>query len=187
VEEKKKSICPLERLFSATSSLVNDPSSRAGACLGLREEAKNACFARRLCHGPGETFMNLKLVVTIFVLTVMPTLGQVPADRPPAKPTKVDVQRVVQMIGGDKTRMETYCDLAKINQQIVLADEMQDAKAIQTLKQKADESTQKLGPDFVKLMDGLDEADDNSGEGKDMAASFDEINAAFEFLDKQCK
>ena len=33
----------------------------------------------------------------------------------------------------------------------------------------------------------LDQADDNSGEGNDIAASFDEITAALQSLDKQCK
>jgi hypothetical protein len=134
--------------------------------------------------------MNLKLVVAISGLTVMPAFGQAPMDRPPAnapKPTKADVQRVIQTIGGDKAKMQMYCDLAKLNQQMAQADEKKDTKTPQTLGQKADDLTQKLGPDFIKLMDGLEHVDDNSGEGRDIAASFDEIAAALESLDKQCK
>lgn len=124
--------------------------------------------------------MNLKLVVTVFVIAAMPAFGQAPMDHPPAnaaKPTKADVQRVIQTISGDKAKMKAYCDLAKLNQQVVQAD----------VTKEADDLTQKLGPDYVKLMDGLDQLDENSGEGKDSAASFDEIMAALASLDKRCK
>jgi hypothetical protein len=120
----------------------------------------------------------------------MPAFGQAPTDRPPTnapKPTKADVQKVVQTINSDKTKMQTYCDLAKLNQQMAQACQKKDTKTLQTLGQKADALTQKLDPDYVKLMDGLDQVDENSGEGNDMATSFDEIAAARESLDKQCK
>src|ERR1700730_15344394 len=125
--------------------------------------------------------------VAISVLTAMPACGQAATDRPPAKPTKGDVQKVVQTISGDKTRMQTYCDLAKLNQQIAQADEKTATKTLQGLGQKADDLMQKLGPDFKQLMDGLDQADDNSGEGQDIGAFFDEIAAALDSLDKLCK
>src|ERR1700674_4574588 len=124
--------------------------------------------------------MNLKLIVAVSGLAVMPAFGQAPMGGPPAnapKPTKADVQRVIQTISGDKAKIETYCDLAKLNQQMAQADEKKDTKTSQALGQKADDLAQKLGPDFIKLMDGLDHVDDNSGESKDIAASFDDIAA----------
>ena len=118
----------------------------------------------------------------------MPAFGQAPMGGSPApKPTKADVQRVIQTISGDKAKIETYCDLAKLNQQMAQADEKKDTKTSQALGQKADDLAQKLGPDFIKLMDGLDHVDDNSGEGKDIAASFDDIAAALEALDRHCR
>ena len=134
--------------------------------------------------------MNMTLVVAISVLTVMPALGQAPMDRPSAKvpkPTMADVQKVVQTISGDKTKMQTYCDLAKLNQQIVQAGETKDAGMLQTLGQKLDDLTQKLGPDYIKLIDGLEQVDEDSNEGKDVSASFDEIADALSALDKRCK
>jgi hypothetical protein len=131
--------------------------------------------------------MNLKLVLAISVLTVMPTFGQ--TDRLPAKPTRADVQRVVQTISADKEKLQTYCDLDKLHQQI--ADASKDTKTFEKtfadLSPKVDALVQKLGPDYAMLMDGLDRADENSGGGKDIAASFDEITAAFQSLDKLCK
>ena len=127
--------------------------------------------------------MNLKLVVAISVLTAMAAFGQAPMDYPSAnvpKPTMADVQRVVQTISGDKTMMQTYCDLSKLNQQTAKLDEKTDPKTIQRLAQKADDLEQKLGPDYEKLMNELDQLDDKSSEAR-------EFGAAFGALDKQCK
>jgi len=130
-----------------------------------------------------EPLTNMKLVVAISFLSVMPAFGQAPMDRPSAKvpkPTKADVQKVVQSISGDKIKMQTYCDLSKLNQQMAQADQKKDTKTLQTLGQKADALTQKLGPDYLKLMDGLDQVDENSSDGKEFAATFGS-------LAKQCK
>ncbi|MBO0757523.1 MAG: hypothetical protein J2P54_16860, partial [Bradyrhizobiaceae bacterium] len=131
---------------------------------------------------PG-VIMNLKLIVAVSVLAVTPALAQDQKGGPPAnvpKPTKADAQKVVQSIGGDKAKLQTYCDLGKLNQQMAAADEKKDTKTLQDLGPKADALAEKLGPDYNKLMDGLDQIDENSADGKDIAAAFDS-------LDKQCK
>jgi hypothetical protein len=130
-----------------------------------------------------EPSMNLKLVVAISVLTAMPAFGQGQKGGPPAtvpKPTKADVQKVVQTIGGDKTKMQTYCDLSKLNQQMAKLDEKKDAKTLQSLGQKVDDLVQKLGPDYVKLIDGLDQMDEQSTDAK-------EFGTILGSLEKQCK
>ena len=127
--------------------------------------------------------MNLKLVVAITLLAATPAVGQTPKGGPSAdvpKPTMGDVQKVVQTIGGDKTMMQRYCELSKLAQQTAKLNEKTDAKTIESLAQKADDLEQKLGPDYIKLMDELDQLDDKSSEAK-------EFGAAFSALDKQCK
>jgi hypothetical protein len=127
--------------------------------------------------------MNLKLVVAISLLATMPAFAQgqmsAPGNKAP-KPTKADVQKVVQSISSDKAKTQSYCDLAKLNQQMSGLDEKKDAKTLQDLGTKADALVEKLGPDYAKLMDGLDQVDENSAEGKDFATSLDA-------LDKLCK
>jgi hypothetical protein len=128
--------------------------------------------------------MNLKLVVAIAVLAATPAFAQgqmsAPSGAKGPKPTKADVTKVVGSISSDKTKMSAYCDLAKLNQQMAAADEKKDTKTLQDLGPKADALMQKLGPDYAKLMDGLDQVDENSPEGKEFAASFDS-------LDQKCK
>jgi hypothetical protein len=127
--------------------------------------------------------MKLKLAIAISALAIMPAFAQGqmsgPATKPP-KPTKADVQKVLQAIGSDKAKMQNYCDLTKLNQQMADADEKKDTKTLQDLGPKADALMDKLGPEYANMMDGLDQVDENSAEGKDIAASFDT-------LDKQCK
>jgi hypothetical protein len=59
------------------------------------------------------------------------------------------------------------------------ADKKNDTKALDTLGKQADDLAHKIGPEFVKFMDALDQADDRSSEGK-------ELIAAVETLDKLC-
>ena len=125
--------------------------------------------------------MNLKFGVAILILTAMPAFGQAQTDGPKAqKPTKADVQKLVQTISGDKTKMQAYCDLAKLNQKIEQANERKDEKTIEALSPEADNLMQKLGPDYAKLLDGFEQADENSSEGEEFVAAFDS-------LDEQCK
>jgi hypothetical protein len=128
-----------------------------------------------------EPCMNLKLIVAICALAATPAFAQGQPKPPTApKPTKAEVQKVVQSIGGDKAKLQAYCDMGKLNQQMAAADEKNDTKTLQTLGPQADALLAKLGPDYGKLMEGLDQVDENSAEGKDFAAAFDG-------LDKQCK
>jgi hypothetical protein len=128
--------------------------------------------------------MNLKLVAVISVLAVSPAFaqGQMNGPQPPSgpPPTQADVQKVVKMISGDKAKLQDYCDLGKLNDQMMAADQKKDTKTLQALAPKADALAQKLGPDYMKLMDGLGQVDENSALGK-------AVSAAFEGLDKQCK
>jgi len=127
--------------------------------------------------------MNLKLVVAISLLAAMPAFGQAQKGSTPPnapKPTMADVQKVVQTISGDKTKMQAYCDISKLNQQMAKLDEKKDAKTLESLYKQEDDLAQKLGPDYLKLMDGLYQVDEKSSEAK-------EFGAALSALDKQCK
>lgn len=126
--------------------------------------------------------MNLKLALAVSLFATMPALAQAQKDGPAAavpKPTIADAQKVVQTIGGDKTKLQTYCDLGKLQEQMEKTNE-KDTKTLDALGAKADALAEKIGPDYVKLMDGLDEVDPDSAEGKQFAA-------VFEPLAKLCK
>ncbi len=137
--------------------------------------------------------MKFTLAIAATLLAVAPALAQAPGappsrmapppgqQPPPApKPTEAQVQKVVQTISADKAKMDSYCKLAKLQQQMGALDEKKDAKKLQALGQQADTEAQELGAYFEKMMDGLEQVDENSPEGKKFAA----ILAG---LDSKCK
>ena len=122
--------------------------------------------------------MNLKLIVAILVIAAVPVCVQA---QPPstAKVTKADAQNVLKIISSDKAKTQTYCDRAKLGDQIEQAGEKTDTKKTDGLYQKMDELATKLGPEYVALMHGLQDIDPESEDGQ-------EIDLTLEALDKLC-
>jgi hypothetical protein len=124
--------------------------------------------------------MNLKLVFAVAILAATPVFAQGQMAPPKApKPTVAQVKKTLDAIGADKAKVQVYCQLNTVNQQMSQVDE-KDQKKMQALGDQADQLMQKLGPDYMKVMDGLDSVDENSPEGKQYAA-------LFAGLDAQCK
>jgi hypothetical protein len=127
----------------------------------------------------GEAFMKLRLVAVITALVALPALAQAQQGGPPSnapKPTKADVQKVVQIITNDKAKTQAYCDLNKLYDQMQTADQKNDSKAVETLGKQADALAGKLGPEYNNMMDGLDQVDPNSSEGKDLAGILSKLD-----------
>ena len=124
--------------------------------------------------------MNLKLVIAVAALAVLPVLAQAqqkggppPAAKPP---TKAEVQKVVNQIKGDKARLDTYCQITKLGDQMQAAAEKKDQKKMDDLNKQADALAQKLGPDYAKVMAGMEDVDPESKDGKDLIAIFDALD-----------
>jgi len=122
----------------------------------------------------GELFMKLMLVAAVSAFVAIPALAQAQQGGPPPssapKPTKADVQKVVQIISSDKAKTQVYCDLDKLYDQMQTADQNNDSKTVEALGKQADAMTNKLGPEYAKMMDGLDQVDPNSSEGKELVS-----------------
>ncbi len=126
--------------------------------------------------------MKLKLAIAAVALIAMSALAQAQqGGQPPKvpKPTKADVQKVVQLIMADKAKVQAYCQLSKLNDQMAEAQEKKDQKKMDALANQADALVQKIGPEYEKLMEGLDQIDENSPDAK----TFSDMFAP---LDKQC-
>ena len=126
--------------------------------------------------------MKLKLTIAAVALIAVSAIAQAQQGAPPPKvpkPSKADVQKVVQMIMADKAKVQAYCELSKINDQMAEAQDKKDQKKMEALATQADALVQKIGPDYEKLMEGLDQVDENSPDAK----TFGDLFAP---LDKQC-
>jgi len=122
--------------------------------------------------------MKLKLVAAISALAI-PALAHAQQSGPqPTKPTKADAQKVVQIITSDKVKAQAYCDLTKLEGQ-VKAVQQNDTKTVEMLTKQAEALIDKLGPEYFKLMDGLEQVDPKSSEAKEFMSILSE-------LDKRC-
>jgi hypothetical protein len=124
--------------------------------------------------------MKLKLVAAISALAI-PVLAHAQQGPQPnvPKPTKADAQNVVQIVTSDKVKTQAYCDLTKLYDQVEEAAQKNDNKTLETLNKQADALLHKLGPEYSKLIDGLEQVDPNSSEAKEFMSILSE-------LDKRC-
>ena len=124
--------------------------------------------------------MKLKLITAVAAVLVIPAVafaqGQSGAPNAP-KPTKADAQKVVAIIKGDKAKTQAFCQLGQLNDQMAEADQKKDEKKLEALGKQADALAQKIGPEYVNLMDGLDQVDENSPAGKDIAATLGQLDS----------
>jgi hypothetical protein len=126
--------------------------------------------------------MKLKLVAAISALAAIPALAHAQQSGPQPKapkPTTADAQNVVQIISSDKEKTQAYCDLNKLFDQIQVAKEKNDSNTIQALGKQLLPLVDKLGPEYPKVIGGLDQVDLTSSEGKELLSILSE-------LDKSC-
>jgi hypothetical protein len=86
---------------------------------------------------------------------------------------------VVQIVTSDKVKTQAYCDLTKLEGQVIAAEQKNDTKTLEALNRQAESLLDKLGPEYFKLMDGLEEVDPKSSEAKEFMSILSE-------LDKRC-
>ena len=122
--------------------------------------------------------MKPKLVVAISALAI-PALAHAQQSGPPnvPKPTKADAQNVVQIITSDKAKTQAYCDLTKF--EAVSSKRFGKRQTVEMLIKQFEALIDKLGPEYFKLMDGLEQVDLNSNEAKEFMSILSE-------LDKKC-
>jgi hypothetical protein len=127
--------------------------------------------------------MKLKLVTAISALVAIPALAHAqqggPQPNVPKPTTKEDAQNVVQIITGDKVKTQAYCDLAKLFDQVQVAKKNNDSDTIQALGRQLLPLVDKLGPEYVKVIQGMDQVGLTSSEGNELLSILSE-------LDKRC-
>src|SRR5262249_689749 len=122
--------------------------------------------------------MNLKPIATILLLGAMSVCTQAQQSTP-AKPTKDDAQKVFKAISSDKAKLQTFCDIAKLGDEMEKANEKRDSEKFDELSLKEDELVKKLGAEYATLMDGIQNVDPQSEDGQ-------EISSTILALDKLC-
>jgi hypothetical protein len=122
--------------------------------------------------------MRLKRFAAILMLAAIPVCAEAQQSGPP-KPTNADAQKVTKLIAADKAKLKIYCELDALAEQFDDAEQKKDAKATDAIANKMDAMAEQLGPDYIALMDGLQDVDPNSPEGE-------AIGNTLAALDKMC-
>jgi len=123
--------------------------------------------------------MNCKLFFAVALFATIPVTVSAETDGVDTKvpkPTLADAQKVVQTIGSDKTKLQAYCELGKLQDQMEKAEEGNDAKAVDALVGKADALGQQIGPEYLRIVEGLEEIDPKSAEGEKFAVVFNTLH-----------
>jgi len=111
--------------------------------------------------------MNLKLLlaVTIFAAALDVAFAQ---------------KESVEMISNDESKLQTYCELGKLEDETANAEEGNNTKDVEALVSKAEALAEQIGPEYVKLVEGLELIDPSSTEAE-------KFTSVLSTLDHKCK
>ena len=94
--------------------------------------------------------------------------------------TKGDAQKVAKIITSDKAKVQTYCEINKVSDEMNQVYRKNDKKTLDELSQKIERLEKILGPEYVALMDGLQKL------GSENSKRVTDILLQFAPLDRLC-
>jgi hypothetical protein len=113
-------------------------------------------------------FRDRLLIVAILVISTTPLYAQ--RQQQNVAKLKADARNLVGVIGSDKTKIQTYCQIDNLSEQLDQAIEKKDNKKAKTLAGKITELNKKMGPEFAALVDIEKHVDLNSADGQEIAS-----------------
>jgi hypothetical protein len=118
---------------------------------------------------------NGLLIVAILVISTASLYAQ--RQQQNVAKLKADARNLVGIIGSDKTKTQTYCQINDLSEQLDQAVQENDSKKAKTLTEKITQLNKKMGPEFGALVNIEKRVDLNSPDGQEIAsivASFGE-------------
>ena len=112
--------------------------------------------------------MNRLLIFGTLLISTVPLCAQGP--QPNIAKLKADARNLVGIIGSDKTKTQTYCQIDDLSEQLIQAVQEKDRKKANTLAEKIAELNKKMGPEFAALIDIEKHVDLNSRDGQEIAS-----------------
>jgi len=119
------------------------------------------------CDSRGR-FMNRLLIFGTLLISTVPLCAQGP--QPNIAKLKADARNLVGIIGSDKTKTQTYCQIDDLSEQLIQAVQEKDRKKANALAEKIAELHKKMGPAFAALIDIEKHVDLNSRDGQEIAS-----------------
>ena len=123
-------------------------------------------------------FPTTAAVIAILAICALPLPVYAQGQQPDIVKLKGDAQKAFNVISSDKRKIQTFCEMADLGNQLDQADRVRDTKKTEEVSQKLDELERKL-PEYAALVGGLIDVDPNSQDGQ-------EIGSIILKLDKLC-
>ena len=108
------------------------------------------------------------LIVVILGISTVPIYGQ--RQQQNVAKLKSDARNLVGIIGSDKAKIQTYCQIDDLTEQLHQAVQEKDSQKAKTLVKKIAELNKKMGPEFAALVDIEKHVDLNSQDGQEISS-----------------
>jgi len=118
--------------------------------------------------------MSPILALAVLAICIMPAYAQ--DQQPDTAKLKADAENMVNIITGDKLKIQTYCEILDLDDQIDDANLNKDTKKATELSKQADELEKELGSEFSTLADDLKDIDPNSQDGREIGSIIDKLS-----------
>ena len=114
------------------------------------------------------TAMNRLLIAGMFVISTVPLYAQ--RQQQNVSKLKEDARNLVGIIGSDKTKTRTYCQIYDLSEQLLQTVQEKDIKKAKALAEKIAGLNKKMGPEFAALIDIEKQVDLDSQDGQEIAS-----------------
>jgi hypothetical protein len=148
------------RAIAKESSITSTLRFR-GDSIGDRPIAPNHIF------GLGDGVPTVTATLVAILVCALPVYAQ--NQKPDIAKLKVDAQNAFSIISSDKLKIQTFCEMADLGNQLDQADRVHDTKKTEEISQKLDELERKL-PEYTALVDGLKDVDPNSQDAQEIGS-----------------
>ena len=112
--------------------------------------------------------LNELLVVAILLISTVPLSAQLQQQN--VAKLKDDARNLVGIIGSDNAKIQTYCQIEDLSEQLIEAAQEEDRKKAKALERKIAELNKKMGPEFAAVVDIEKHVDLDSRDGQEIAS-----------------
>ena len=121
--------------------------------------------------------MNRLLIISLLLIAMLPLSAH--GQQLNAAEIRVLAENVVKIIGGDKAKLQAYCQIDSLSNSMIEAIQEKNNEKAEELFEGIDELENQLGPEYHTLFNALYDADPNSEDTQ-------EIFSMFNMLDESC-
>src|ERR1700746_3276316 len=95
-------------------------------------------------------YLSGLLIAAILVISTAPLYAR--RQQQNVAKLKADARNLVGIVGSDKNKTQTYCQIHDLSEQLIQAVQEKDRKKANALAEKIAESYKKMGPEFATAL-----------------------------------